>query len=164
MRDFGLILENVDGLEDPTNKFVMRGVPHTLGLQVSLKRDPLRTDLPAEMTGWSGDGAPVSGSLRDFAIGAVTQHFTRSLARRREIDFFLPNEHQLDALEAFQLSLGRDADFDLATPTFFLDVNVQNGLLLFRDGTGSSTAGGKCATCHRNAGALVLSGLNLNFN
>src|SRR5438132_11070587 len=25
MRQFGLILENVDGLEDPTNKFVMRG-------------------------------------------------------------------------------------------------------------------------------------------
>ena len=39
MRQFGLILENLDGLDDPTNKFVMRGVPHTLGLQVSLERD-----------------------------------------------------------------------------------------------------------------------------
>jgi hypothetical protein len=27
MRQFGLILENLDGLEDPTNKFVMRSVP-----------------------------------------------------------------------------------------------------------------------------------------
>ena len=39
MRKFGLILENLDGLDDPTNKFVMRGVPHTLGLHVSLERD-----------------------------------------------------------------------------------------------------------------------------
>ncbi|MBC8119685.1 MAG: hypothetical protein H7X75_08945, partial [Burkholderiaceae bacterium] len=29
MRQFGLILENLDGLDDPTNKFVMRSVPHT---------------------------------------------------------------------------------------------------------------------------------------
>src|SRR5882724_6836796 len=36
MRSFGLILENLDGFDDPTRKFVMRGVPHTLGLQVSL--------------------------------------------------------------------------------------------------------------------------------
>jgi cytochrome c peroxidase len=163
MRKFGLILENVDGLEDPTNKFVMRGVPHTLGLQVSMQRDPSLTNGPAEMTGWSGDGAPVSGSLRDFAIGAVTQHFTRSLARRRGIDFFLPNEHQLDAMEAFQLSLGRDADFNLATLTF-LDMSVQNGKSLFVNGTGAPSAAGRCSTCHGNAGALLANGQNRNFN
>ena len=39
MRQFGLILENLDGFSSPTTKFVMRGVPHTLGLQVSLERD-----------------------------------------------------------------------------------------------------------------------------
>ena len=39
MRSHGLILENVDGLENPTVKFVMRGVPHTLGMQVSLTQD-----------------------------------------------------------------------------------------------------------------------------
>ena len=82
MRSDGLILENVDGLESPTTKFVMRGVPHTLGLQVSLERDTaLVPAAPAEMTGWSGDGAPGTGSLREFAIGAVTQHFTKSLNR-----------------------------------------------------------------------------------
>src|SRR3989442_15209482 len=31
MREFGLILENLDGFDDLKNKFVMRGVPHTLG-------------------------------------------------------------------------------------------------------------------------------------
>ena len=81
MRSHGLILENVDGLEDPTVKFVMRGVPHTLGMQVSLTQDTTQVPTPAEMTGWSGDGAPATGSLRDFAIGAVTQHFTKRLNR-----------------------------------------------------------------------------------
>jgi hypothetical protein len=28
----GVILENVDGFEDPTNKFVLRGVPHVLSM------------------------------------------------------------------------------------------------------------------------------------
>src|SRR3954464_12563924 len=82
MRRFGLILENLDGFDDPTNKFVMRGVPHTLGLQVSLAQDPTQQpNPPAERTGWSGDGAPGTGSLREFAIGAVTQHFTKRLNR-----------------------------------------------------------------------------------
>ena len=67
MRSFGLILENLDGLEHPTTRFVMRGVPHTLGLQASLESDTLLPNAPAQMTGWSGDGAPGSGSLRDFA-------------------------------------------------------------------------------------------------
>ena len=63
------------------------------------------------MTGWSGDGAPGTGSLREFAIGAVTQHFTKTLARTAGRDFRLPTEHQLDAMEAFQLSLGRSCGF-----------------------------------------------------
>ena len=103
MREFGLILENVDGLEAPTTKFVMRGVPHTLGLQVSLQRDTglANPPAPAEMTGWSGDGAPGAGSLREFATGAVTQHFTKSLLRRVGQDFKLPTSKQLDAMEGF---------------------------------------------------------------
>jgi hypothetical protein len=163
MRSFGLILENLDGFSDPANKFVMRGVPHTLGLQVSLQQDPnLLPQPPAEMTGWSGDGAPGTGSLREFAIGAVTQHFTKRLNRVRGTDFVLPKEKQLDAMEAFQLSLGRDADFDLTTITFN-DANVESGKRLFVNGTGNPNAGGRCAACHNNAGAL-LGGRNLNIN
>src|SRR3990172_855529 len=30
MRQFGLILENLDGFDDLENKFVMRGIPHVL--------------------------------------------------------------------------------------------------------------------------------------
>jgi cytochrome c peroxidase len=165
MRSFGLILENLDGFGSPTTKFVMRGVPHTLGLQVSLRRDTSLPKPPLEMTGWSGDGAPVTGSLRDFAIGAVTQHFTRNLARVEGRDFTLPGEHQLDAMEAFQLSLGRDADFDLAGITF-TNANVNTGKSIFVNGTGNPQAGGTCGFCHTNAGALSasLQNENRNFN
>ena len=162
MRSFGLILENVDGLEDPANKFVMRGVPHTLGLQLSLEADTSQVPTPAEMTGWSGDGAPGTGSLHEFAIGAVKQHFTKRLARVEGRDFRQPREHQLDAMEAFQLSLGRDAEFNLATTTF-LDAAVESGKSLFVNGTNAPNAGGKCAGCHVNAGA-ILAGQNRNIN
>jgi len=136
----------------------MRGVPHTLGMQVSLAADTTLTNPPADMTGWSGDVAPQTGSLSDFAIGAVTQHFTRRLDRIRGRDFKLPNEHQLDAMEAFQLSLGRTADFNLAAITFN-DTNVNTGKSLFINGTG----GGTCAFCRGNAGALAATPPNQNL-
>ena len=155
MRAFGLILENLDGFSNPTTKFVMRGVPHTLGLQVSLKRDTTQAPTPAEMTGWSGDGSPGTGSLREFAIGAVTQHFTKRLNRVAGVDFRLPTEKQLDAMEAFQLSLGRRADFNL-------DAGSRSGT---RPSTtariSSSTArraqapAARCVACHDNGGALA---------
>jgi cytochrome c peroxidase len=168
MRGFGLILENLDGFDNPPSnppsRFVMRGVPHTLGLTVSLDQDPGLTDPPTEMTGWSGDGAPGTGSLREFAIGAVIQHFTRNLERVEIRDFRLPAEPQLDAMEAFQLSLGRAADFVLTSVTFN-DANVAAGQSLFINGTGDPNAGGQCAACHNNAGALAaFNGKNVNFN
>ena len=163
MRQFGLVLENLDGLDDPARKFVMRGVPPTLGLHTTLEKDTSLGEGPVQMTGWSADGSPGTGSLREFAIGAVTQHFTRSLARVAGRDFRLPSEHQLDAMEAFQLSLGRAVDFDLSKITF-LDSNVQTGRTLFVSGTGSSSAGGTCGFCHVNGGALSINGQNRNFN
>src|SRR3989454_1059631 len=61
MREFGLILENLDGFDDLKNKFVMRGVPHTLGLRTSVQSPG------GPRTGWSGAGAtanfPGRGSL-----------------------------------------------------------------------------------------------------
>jgi cytochrome c peroxidase len=165
MRSFGLILENLDGLSSPTTRFVMRGVPHTLGLQVSLEQDTTLVPAPAEMTGWSGDGAPVTGSLRDFAIGAVTQHFTKRIQRVSGTDFQLPKEHQLDAMEAFQLSLGRRSDVDLARVTFkSTTTNLNTGKNLFINGGGDPNFGGTCNFCHTNGGALSASLLNQNRN
>jgi cytochrome c peroxidase len=165
MRSFGLILENLDGFSDPANKFVMRGVPHTLGLQVSLAADTAQLPTPSEMTGWSGDGSPGTGSLREFAIGAVTQHFTKRLNRVAGTDFSLPKESQLDALETFQLSLGRSADFNLSAITF-QNANVETGKSLFINGGGNPNFNGTCNFCHTNAGALTaaLQNQNRNFN
>jgi mono/diheme cytochrome c family protein len=115
------------------------------------------------MTGWSGDGAPGTGSLREFAIGAVTQHLTKSLNRVAGVDFVLPNDQQLDALEAFQLALGRSTDFDLSKVTF-QNAGVANGQALFINGTGNAAAGGRCSACHVNGGAIAANGQNRNFN
>jgi hypothetical protein len=144
MRAFGLILENLDGFGDLENRFVMRGVPHVLAQRTSIAS-------PAgPRTGWSGDGAPGDGSLRSFAVGAVIQHFTKSLARIPGVDFRLPTDDELDALEAFQLSLGRQAELKLPLP--LRGEVARRGQALFLD-----NQAGKCNFCHVNAGA------NANF-
>ena len=155
MREFGLILENLDGFSDLANVFVQRGVPHTLGLRASIES-------PAgPRTGWSGDGAPRDGSLRAFAIGAVIQHFTRTLNRVPGVDFRLPTEEELDALQAFQFALGRQADLEL--PLALKSAFALRGQEIFLDDTL-----GKCNQCHRNAGANATRNNapagNLNFD
>lgn len=155
MRQFGLILENLDGFSDLENLFTQRGVPHTLGLRTSV-------DSPGgPRTGWSGDGAPLDGSLRAFGVGAVIQHFTLSLNRVPGVDFRLPTEDELDALEAFQLALGRQEDLEL--PLALKGPVAARGQEIFLD-----NSLGKCNICHRNAGAnATLGGQdagNANFN
>lgn len=157
MREFGLIVENQDGFGDLQNNFNMRGVPHTLALSVSVD------SALGPRTGWSGDGAPGSGSLREFATGAVIQHFTKTLNRVAGVDFRLPTDKELDALEAFQLSLGRQADLTLPLP--LTDTIASRGQEIFLDPTT-----GKCFACHSNGGAngdpnVFGPGVgNLNFN
>src|SRR5689334_9931693 len=93
LRARGLILENVDGTqpEGPTARFVLRSVPHNLSQGVSIKSANFESSPNVERTGWSGDGAPAAGTngsgvtmtgrLDDFTMGAINQHFTRSLNR-----------------------------------------------------------------------------------
>jgi hypothetical protein len=66
-------------------------------------------------------------------------------------------------MEAFQLSLGREKDFDLTRITF-RDTAVDNGRVLFINGNGDPNAAGRCAACHGDAGALATNGQNRNFN
>jgi hypothetical protein len=140
IRKVGLILENQDGFDDLDNNLNMRGVPHTLGL-------PLSVDSPeGPQLGWSGDGSPGDASLRSFATGAVIQHFTKSLNRVPGVDFRLPTDEELDALEAFQLALGRQEELDL--PLSFTNVIAGRGQAIF-----NSPTEGKCFACHFNAGA-----------
>lgn len=157
MRELGLIVENLDGFDDLQNKFTMRGIPHTLGLQNSVNSNL------GPHTGWSGDGAPGDASLRSFATGAVIQHFTKTLNRVAGVDFRLPTEEELDALEAFQLSLGRQEELELPLP--LKSVVAARGQEIF-----NSTTEGKCFACHFNAGANGAPDIfgeeagNLNFN
>lgn len=140
MREFGLIIENLDGFDDLKNKFNQRGVPHTLALRTSV------VNPAGPRTGWSGDGAPGDGSLRSFATGAVIQHFTKTLDRITGVDFRLPTAEELDAMEAFQLSLGRQEELQLPLP---LKGTVSaRGQEIF-----NSPTLGKCFACHLNAGA-----------
>lgn len=157
MRANALILENLDGFEDLDNKFVLRGVPHTLALRTSVEsRDGPRT-------GWGGDGAPGDRSLRSFAVGAVVQHFPRTTNRIAGVDFRLPTEDELDALEAFMLSLGRQEDLRLPLP--LADPRAARGQALFMDNDVA-----RCNVCHFNAGANASPAIfgdgagNLNFN
>lgn len=146
----GLILENVDGLDQPP---VFRSTPHTLSLSTSITS---RVDVPpgTDTVGWDGRGAPGAGTLRDFATGAVIQHATKSLERRPGIDFRLPTEEELDALLAFQLSLGRLQDIDLGAVRFS-DPMAERGRITFQD-PGALII--NCARCHNNAGANRLDG------
>lgn len=151
MREFGLILENLDGFDDLEKQFVMRGVPHVLALRTSVNSPQ------GPRTGWSGDGAPGDGSLRSFAVGAVIQHFTKTLGRIPDVDFRLPTNEELDALEAFMLSLGRQQDLTLPLP--LKGTVAKRGQAIFLD-----NSLGKCNLCHVNAGANAGNRGNANFN
>jgi hypothetical protein len=152
MREFGLIMENTDGFDDLANNFTMRGVPHVFAQKVSIDSSQ------GPQIGWSGDGSPGDGSLRSFAIAAVKQHFTKTTQRREGVDFRLPTDAELDALEAFQLSLGRQEELVLPLP--LKSAMALQGQDLFQNE-------GQCSLCHINAGAnSALDGEtgNLNFN
>lgn len=162
LRGAAAVLENVDGFEDPTHKFVQRAVNHMLSLRTSTLRDPGdgTSSPPVERTGWGGDGAPDDdGSLRAFLTGAIRQHFTKTLARREGIDFRLPTALELDLNNAFQLSLGRQNELELNSVRIN-DADAEDGRQAFLD-----PQRGRCNVCHANAGAnFIDTRLNRNFD
>ena len=166
MRQFGLILENLDGFSNPTTKFVMRGVPHTLGLQVSLERD---TDARARRTcrddrlvgRWSA-GDRLVARVRDRCGDAALHQDAWRASRARTSS--CPRSTSWTRMEAFQLSLGRSADFNLADITFTERPNANTGKSLFINGGGDPNVGGTCNFCHTNGGALTGTSQNQNRN
>ncbi|MCI0351094.1 MAG: hypothetical protein L0Z53_16840, partial [Acidobacteriales bacterium] len=180
MRKFGLILENVDGFGDLANRFVMRGVPHTLALlQNTLTPVADGSDgttiPPNERTGWGGDGAPGTGTLREFITGAITQHYPKTLARSVPGDFRLATSAEMDELEAFLKSTGQRADLVLSGPgALSLKSEVAAlGQAIFNNPSPAlglpnnpNIGAGNCFLCHLNAGAsdFFIPGANANFN
>lgn len=172
MRKFGLMLENVDGFDDLANKFVMRGVPHTLALlpntltPAPFDGSPIP---PNERTGWSGDGAPGTGTLREFILGAITQHYPKTLNRVPGVDFRLATVAEMDALEAFMKSTGRRSDLVLSGPgalSLKSEVAARGQVLFTSTGAfGQPAPGlGRCNLCHFNGGASAGGVLNANFD
>lgn len=157
LRGRTLIRENVDGFEDPEHKFVLRAVPHIFSLATTVEGDPTDGTSPsfAERTGWSGDGSD-DGSLDKFADGAIRQHFTKSLARGSS-DFQLTTSLERANLLAYQRSVGRTSELDLANVTFN-DPFANPGIGVFTD-----PLRGRCNECHRNGGGKSASGKNSNF-
>jgi cytochrome c peroxidase len=165
MRNFGLILENVDGLDAPTTKFVMRSVPHMFSLSTTITPNPKPTDgttlPPNERTGWGGDGSPsdvagTSGLLRDFQDGAIRQHYTLSLNRVPGTDFTFATAEELDDISAFTHTIGRMNDIDI-TKIVLTDSAADTGRTTF--------IAKPCNVCHHNAGAnFSVDGFNRNFN
>ena len=95
LRTKGLILENIQGFAaDP----VFRAPPSLFNLSFTAPY------------GLNGN----FDNLRDFAVGAVRQHFPKTLARIEGQDFRLPKKRELRALEAFMLSLKSPADGNFA--------------------------------------------------
>jgi len=169
LRQLGLVTENPEGFDDLRGKFVLRAVPHTLALTKSREPQPgsaFEPIPPVERLGWGGDGAPGSGSLREFALGAIVQHFPRTLGRKAGADFRVPTDQELDAMAAFQLALGRQEDLDLASMRFTSPL-VSRGqeVYLTGDTANRTKAAGKCNRCHFNGGSNVTVGdQNRNFD
>src|SRR4051812_7327895 len=162
LRANAVVKENVDGFGDLANKFSSRGIPHLLSLQLTLAPDPgdgLPTSPFAQRTGWSGDGAPGAGTLRDFLTGAITQHYPQHLARNAGVDFRLPTPDELDLTAEFQLSLGRTNELDFKQ-VHLADALADDGRLAYLD-----PQRGRCNVCHANGGANFLdTGLNRNLD
>ncbi|HYH46405.1 MAG TPA: hypothetical protein VEG34_12040, partial [Thermoanaerobaculia bacterium] len=138
----GLILENIDGFTKPP---VFRNSPHLLNLA--------RT-APYGLSGEFGD-------LQTFSMGAVLQHFPKTLARQAGVDFRLPTAHELAALEAFMLSIAQPEDRNFELSRFVSTVAQRRGSDLF-------FGNAKCFNCHTGAvladATPALGGGNRNFN
>ncbi len=162
LRKLGLFVENVDGFDDLENKFTLRASSSILAVARTLKRpagdtfiDQTFGLIPVQRLGWGGDGAPGSGTLREFALGAIIQHMTKSLNRKAGIDFRLPSDEELDALEAFQLSLGRSEELDLAKLKLKNKLANKGQALFVKAEINDGGKSKKCMECHFNAGANV---------
>ncbi len=157
LRELGLIQVNADGFDNPA---VLRPPQHLLGLSRYLEPGNQAVP-PLQRTGWGGDGSPGGGTLREFPIGAITQHMTASLERTPGIDFRLPTDEELDALEAFTLALGRQDNPDLTALTLSGPIADRGRELFLELAIGRAN----CTFCHAQAGANGPDpALNSNFD
>jgi cytochrome c peroxidase len=165
LRQFGLILVNADGFES-SRGHVFRSTQNVQALGNSTTpQDPSfgidfstngRNPNPLERLGWGND-APV---LRDFPLVAIVQHAPKTLGRTAGVDFRMPTDEELDALAAYQLSLGRQQDFNLPTLDLTMPL-ASHGQTLYLDSGDLFEPGHKnCNGCHFNGGGSA----GMSFN
>lgn len=161
MRQLGLFVENVDGFDNLPNKFTLRSTQTLLAVGNSIAApDPAfgidfttngRNPNPLQRLGWGNDGVPG----REFATVAIVQHNPKTLARKPGADFRVPTDEELDTLVAYQLSLGRQEDFNLQSLELRTSL-VGKGKMLFLDTGAIGEPGHKnCNSCHFNAGGTA---------
>jgi hypothetical protein len=116
------------------------------------------TSPPQDRTGWSGDGAPNNGQLRDFQTGAIIQHYPKRLNRVAGTDFRLAVAGELDRIDLFMRQLARTNEMNINAITMS-DAGAEAGRTAF-------IGVGRCNGCHGNAGANATfgGGGNRNFN
>jgi cytochrome c peroxidase len=130
-----LFLENIDGFDrDP----VFRASPDLLNVALTAPY------------GWSGEFA----DLRSFGEGAVRQHLPRTLGRNGDpfvgpLDFRLPTEFELAAMEAFMNGVAFPSDGDLDLDRM-IDLAVSRGAdaAAVQRGRDLFFGEAQCARCH----------------
>jgi cytochrome c peroxidase len=162
MRSKGLILENIQGTqigEDGklTHAPVFRMTPPVFNLGLTA---------PYGFSACCAD-------LQTFSAGAVFQHFPKTLNRVAGVDFQVPTGAQLQALEAFQLSLSAPAsgNFKVSGRGSLLSTKADP---LASDITRAEVRGrnffaatNSCVTCHRDtvfSGNNPVTGVTLNLD
>lgn len=101
-------------------------------------------------------GFSADGSLKAFAMGAVRQHYPKTMNRDLGIDFRFPTNAELDDLEAFQFSLGRQVDpskAELLAMNFNSALVAQGRDLFLGEIPTDNDGSAGCNSCHFNAGA-----------
>src|SRR4029453_4722114 len=82
-------------------------------------------------------------------------HTPRTLARARGVDFRIPTDEELDALAAYQLALGRQADFELPALVLKSTLATAGKALYLDTGNIGETGHKNCNSCHFNGGGTA---------
>ena len=147
-----LILENIDGFTNPhSSNHVFRKSPNL---------DNAKLTSPFGLSGLVGGAA----TLGDFATGAVTQHFPRTINRVSGVDFRLPTADERAAMDAFQQTRNVPADENFSLDLFATTTAQKAGRTAFFGATA------KCSKCHSGSvlantdGSIPGKTGNANFN
>lgn len=139
-----LIVANVNGFDRPAN---LRGVPSLVGSR------------SGRSTGQSGTDHGPRLSRDEFNTIAVKQHLTRSLTRTEGLDFRLPNQLELNALDSFIEGLLPQVFTEPPKDVFERDSSVEFFASTQQQIRGLNLFHSRCDGCHSGISGAGTSGL-----